>query len=66
MKFDFYLPVEVLFGSGRLDILGEVAKRYGYRAIIITGKNSTKENGALERAIHSLKKWGAEEVLNSW
>jgi alcohol dehydrogenase len=63
MKFDFYLPVEVLFGSGRLDILGEVAKRYGYRAIIITGKNSTKENGALERAIHSLKKWGAEEVI---
>jgi Alcohol dehydrogenase, class IV len=63
MKFDFYLPVEVLFGSGRLDTLGEVAKRYGYRAIIITGKNSTKENGALERAIHSLKKWGAEEVI---
>lgn len=38
MKFDFYLPVEVLFGSRRLDTLGEVAKRYGYRAIIITGK----------------------------
>jgi Alcohol dehydrogenase, class IV len=63
MRFDFYLPVEVLFGSGRLDALGEVAKRYGYRAIIITGKNSTKENGALERAMQSLKKWGAEEVI---
>jgi alcohol dehydrogenase len=63
MRFDFYLPVETLFGSGRLDTLGEVAKRYGYRAIIITGKNSTKENGALERAIHSLKRWGAEEVI---
>ncbi|MFZ8787542.1 iron-containing alcohol dehydrogenase, partial [Thermocrinis sp.] len=63
MRFDFYLPVEVLFGSGRLNTLGEVAKRYGYRAIIITGKHSTKESGALERAIHSLKKWGAEEVI---
>jgi alcohol dehydrogenase len=63
MRFDFYLPVETLFGSGRLDTLGEVAKRYGYRAIIITGKDSTKENGALERAIHSLKRWGAEEVI---
>jgi alcohol dehydrogenase/1,3-propanediol dehydrogenase len=63
MRFDFYLPVEVLFGSGRLDTLGEVAKRYGYRTIIITGKHSTKESGALERAIHSLKRWGAEEVI---
>jgi hypothetical protein len=59
----FTCPVEALFGSGRLDTLGEVAKRYGYRAIIITGKDSTKENGALERAIHSLKRWGAEEVI---
>lgn len=63
MKFEFYLPVEVLFGEGSVERVGEVAKRFGYRAIVITGRKSTKENGALERVIESLRKNGAEEVI---
>ncbi len=63
MNFEFYLPVEVLFGVGYLDWLGEVGRRFGYRVLIVTGRKSTKENGALERAISSLKRNGAEEVF---
>ncbi len=63
MNFEFYLPVEVLFGVGYLDRLGEVGRRFGYRVLIVTGRKSTKENGALERAISSLKRNGAEEVF---
>ncbi|WP_029551653.1 iron-containing alcohol dehydrogenase [Thermocrinis jamiesonii] len=63
MNFDFYLPVEIIFGRGRIKSLGEVAKRYGYRAIIITGRKSAKENGALEKALGSLKSWGVEKVI---
>ena len=63
MTFDFYLPLEIIFGKGKIKNLGEIAKRYGYRAIIITGKNSTKKNGALEKAINSLKEWRADEII---
>ncbi|WP_448587953.1 iron-containing alcohol dehydrogenase [Thermocrinis sp.] len=63
MNFDFYLPVEILFGRGRIKSLGEVAKRYGYRAIIITGRKSSKESGALQKAEESLRRWGAEEII---
>ncbi|RMH07096.1 MAG: iron-containing alcohol dehydrogenase [Aquificota bacterium] len=63
MKFEFYLPVEILFGEGSLEKAGQVAKRFGYKAIVITGRKSTKENGALDRLIESLKKNGAQEVI---
>ncbi len=63
MKFEFYLPVEILFGEGSLEKAGQVAKRFGYKAIVITGRKSTKENGALDRLTESLKKNGAQEVI---
>ncbi len=63
MNFDFYLPVEVIFGIGSVDRVGEVGRRFGYRVLVVTGRRSTKENGALYRVIESLKKNGAEEVL---
>lgn len=63
MNFEFYLPVEVIFGVGSVDKVGEVGRRFGYRVLVVTGKNSTKRNGALQRVVDSLKRHGAEEVF---
>ncbi|MEJ5338819.1 MAG: iron-containing alcohol dehydrogenase [Aquificaceae bacterium] len=63
MNFEFYLPVEVIFGTGTLEKVGEVGRRFGYRALVVTGKRSTRESGALQRVVDSLKRSGAEEVL---
>ncbi|MCS7307194.1 MAG: iron-containing alcohol dehydrogenase [Aquificaceae bacterium] len=63
MNFEFYLPVEVLFGTGYADKVGEVGKRFGYRVLVVTGRKSTKENRTLERVLNSLTRNGAEEVL---
>ena len=43
MNFDLYLPVEVIFGVGSVNKVGEVGRRFGYRVLIATGKKSTKE-----------------------
>ncbi|RME12355.1 MAG: iron-containing alcohol dehydrogenase [Aquificota bacterium] len=43
--------------------VGEVGRRFGYRALVVTGKRSTRESGALQRVVDSLKRSGAEEVL---
>ncbi|MCD6334266.1 MAG: iron-containing alcohol dehydrogenase, partial [Candidatus Latescibacteria bacterium] len=47
--FGFYMPTEVVFGKGVVDRAGEVAVRYGKRALIVTGKHSARASGALAR-----------------
>ena len=63
MNFDLYLPVEVIFGVGSVNKVGEVGRRFGYRVLIATGIKSTKENGALDRVVESLNRNGAEEII---
>lgn len=63
MNFEFYLPVEVIFGTGSLKKVGEIGRRFGYRVLVVTGRRSTKENGAIQTLVDSLKKNGAEEVF---
>ncbi len=61
--FEFYLPVEILFGWGSLQKLGHVAKRFGFKAIIVTGKSSTKKHGYLDKTIEFLRKNGVSEII---
>ncbi|MCS7083992.1 MAG: iron-containing alcohol dehydrogenase [Aquificaceae bacterium] len=63
MNFEFYLPTEVIFGPGSLKRLGEIARRFGTKGLIITGKSSTKQNRALSRAIEYMKKSSIEEII---
>lgn len=58
--FQYYLPVNLIFGSGKTEILGKEAIKYGKKAMIVTGKHSTKKSGLLDRAVELLKKEGAE------
>ncbi|MDW8032879.1 MAG: iron-containing alcohol dehydrogenase [Aquificaceae bacterium] len=63
MNFEFYLPVEIIFGVGSASKVGQVGRRFGFRVLVVTGRKSSKENGALERVVSSLRKEGAEEVF---
>jgi len=63
MVINFYRPVEVFFGKGAVDKTGEVARRYGFKALIVTGKSSARESGALEKVIKSLNSHGIQEYI---
>lgn len=63
MVINFYRPVEVFFGRGAVDKVGEVARRYGFKALVVTGKKSSKESGALDRVIRSLNAHGIQEYI---
>ncbi len=63
MVINFYRPVEIFFGKGALDKAGEVARRYGFKVLIVTGKESAKRNGALDRLIRSLNAHGIQEYI---
>lgn len=54
MKFEFSNPTRLIFGAGALSRLGELAKPYGKKALLVTGGGSVKRNGAFEKAVSSL------------
>lgn len=55
MKFDYNLPVNLLFGRGRSNEIGIEVSKYGRRALIVTGRSSTKKSGLLDKTIALLK-----------
>lgn len=63
MKFDYYLPVNLIFGSGKIEGLGTYTRQYGHKALIVTGRNSTKKSGLLEKSITLLKESGIDSVV---
>lgn len=62
-NFGFYMPTEVVFGEGVVDQVGEIATRWGKRALVVTGRRSARESGALERVEKSLSEAGAACIL---
>ena len=55
MEFQYYLPVNLLFGPGKVNCLGSEAAKYGKHALLVTGTGSTKRSGLLDRAVQLLK-----------
>ncbi len=62
-KFNYFLPVNIVFGPGRVSEVGELAKPYGKKALIVTGHSSAKKSGLYDRVNDSLKAAGIETEL---
>jgi alcohol dehydrogenase len=62
MKFEFQNPTHLIFGAGTLARLGEIARKHGKRALLVTGGGSVKRSGAFDRATSSLKAAGVSVV----
>jgi alcohol dehydrogenase YqhD (iron-dependent ADH family) len=62
MNFEFQNPTHLIFGAGSINKLAEATKRYGKRALIVTGGGSVKRNGTFEKAVNNLKTAGIEYV----
>ena len=63
IEFNYYLPVNIVFGSGKVNKAGELAKPYGKKALIVTGKSSAKKSGLYDKVNDSLKQAGLETEL---
>ncbi|MDO5392901.1 MAG: iron-containing alcohol dehydrogenase [Eubacteriales bacterium] len=63
MNFNYYLPVNVVFGCGKVKEVGELAKPYGKKALIVTGKSSAKKSGLYDKVKDSLAAAGIESAL---
>ena len=61
--FIFYAPTKVIFGKAAQSQAGEIASRYGRRAMLVYGKGSVIRSGLLDEVKLSLEKAGIEYCL---
>ena len=59
-NFVFRLPPEIYFGGGEGKKTGELVKRWGEKALLVTGKKSMQETGILEEILKSLERAGVQ------
>lgn len=62
-NFDFYNPTHILFGSGKLDELGNQPMPGKKAMLLISSGKSAKVSGALERTQAQLEKAGVEYAV---
>ena len=63
MVFNYFLPVNIVFGSGKGLETGELTRPFGKKALIVTGKSSAKKSGLYDKVNDSLKAAGLETAL---
>ena len=63
MNFTYNLPVNIIFGCGKVNEVGKIAKPYGKKVLIVTGKSSAKKSGLYDKVKNSLEAEGMESVL---
>ncbi len=62
MDFRYYLPVNLIFGRGRLSEVGKAAAKYGKRALIVTSGSAVR-SGALDRVRNFLENERVESLV---
>ena len=63
IDFSYYLPTNIVFGCGKVKLIGELAKPYGRKALIVTGGSSAKRSGLYDRVKGYLEQSGFQTVL---
>lgn len=63
MAFNFFLPVNIVFGTGKVAEVGALTKPLGQKALIVTGGSSAKKSGLYDKVKASLEAAGLATVL---
>lgn len=60
---NYYMPTKVYFGSDSLKTHSNTMKNFGNKALIVTGRNSSKKNGSLTELVGELETLGINYVI---
>ena len=61
--FDYFLPINLVFGQGKVEQVGKLAAAHGSTAMIVTGGDSVKRTGTYDRVRALLEHEGMRTVL---
>lgn len=59
----FQCPKKIIYGKDTVNFIGSEATVFGNKAMIVTGKHSSKKTGALDKVYYSLKDQGIDPVI---
>lgn len=59
----FQSPEKIIYGPGALDQVGTETAALGQRALIVTGKNSARKSGILDKLLSSIKSSGVQAAV---
>lgn len=63
LNFAFHNPTKIIFGKGEVLKSGEIISEFGKKALIVTGRSSTKKTGVLDKVVESLKQAGVDSIV---
>ena len=63
MNFQYHLPVNLIFGRGKIAEVGTLASACGRKVFLVTGKGSVKKTGLLNLICRKLEEAGLTVVL---
>jgi alcohol dehydrogenase YqhD (iron-dependent ADH family) len=63
LNFQLHMPTRILFGAGEVEKAGAEASKFGRKALLVTGRSSTRKTGILDRVLNSLKGAGLEVLV---
>ena len=63
LEFENFVPVNVIFGPGKLDTIGTHVKAYGKKALIVTTGPFFRENGLVGRIESYLQEAGVDSAF---
>lgn len=63
IAFQYFLPVNIVFGRGKVSQVGNLTKSYGTKALIVTGRSSAKKSGLYDKVNNSLQAVGIQTLL---
>lgn len=59
----FQCPKKIIYGKNSVDCIGNEAAAFGNKAMVVTGRHSSKKTGALDKVVDSLKDHGIDSVV---
>lgn len=62
IDFNYFLPINIVFGRGKVNQVGELTRPHGTKACIITGRSSATKSGLYDRVKNSLEASGIRTV----
>ncbi|KEO81065.1 iron-containing alcohol dehydrogenase [Tumebacillus flagellatus] len=63
LDFQLHMPTRIVFGRGEVHKVGAEAARIAGKALVVTGRSSTRKTGVLQKVLDSLASAGVEAVV---
>lgn len=63
MTYEFFIPTRIIFAAGALKQLPSVAREWGKKPLLITGRRSMRRLGITGKVINALEKEGLQVTL---